>query len=70
MTYSGPISDGPPPREERARTRIVQFGKVGVGMGSTLAMVISWSKHASVLYAILHGFLGWLYVVWHVVTRG
>lgn len=73
MTWSGPISDGPPPRERsdapRTRTRIIQVGKAGIGFGSTLAMVISWSVHQSVLLAILHGFLGWLYVLWHVVTR-
>jgi hypothetical protein len=25
--------------------------------------------HKSILWAILHGFLGWLYVIWHAFTR-
>ena len=35
----------------------------GVSFGSALAITISWSVHHSILWAILQGFLGWLYVV-------
>lgn len=38
-------------------------------MGSALAMIISWSKSASVLWAIFHGILSWLYVIYYVITR-
>ena len=41
----------------------------GMSFGAVLAMVISWSIHKSVLYAIFHGILGWLYVIWYVLTR-
>jgi hypothetical protein len=41
----------------------------GIGMGSVIAIVISWSKNKSVLYAILHGFLSWLYVIYYVINR-
>jgi len=41
----------------------------GIGFGSCLAMVISWSLHHSVLWTILHGLLGWFYVVYYLVTR-
>ena len=41
----------------------------GVSMGSALAIVISWSKSGSVLWALFHGILSWLYVVYHVLTR-
>jgi hypothetical protein len=41
----------------------------GIGFGMALAMVISWSVHQSVLFAIFHGLLGWAYVVWYVLTR-
>lgn len=41
----------------------------GVGFGSALAIAISWSVHKSVLWAIIHGFLSWLYVIYYVVTR-
>lgn len=36
----------------------------GIGMGSALAMVISYTAHKSIGWAILHGLLSWLYVIW------
>jgi len=41
----------------------------GIGLGSAIAVAISWSLHKSILWAIIHGLLGWFYVVWHAVTR-
>lgn len=43
--------------------------KAGVSFGSALAMAISFHVHQSVLWAIVHGLLGWLYVLYYVVTR-
>lgn len=43
--------------------------KSGVGFGSALAMVISYTAHQSVLWAIIHGILSWFYVIYFVVTR-
>lgn len=43
--------------------------RTGISMGSALAMIISWSKSASVLWAIFHGILSWLYVIYYVITR-
>jgi hypothetical protein len=43
--------------------------KAGIGFGSALAITISWSVHGSLLLAIFHGILGWLYVVYYAVTR-
>lgn len=42
---------------------------MGVTMGSTLAIVISWSVHQSILWAIIHGFLSWFYVIYYALTR-
>tara|TARA_Y100000590_G_C15424994_1_gene902882 strand:- start:362 stop:520 length:159 start_codon:yes stop_codon:yes gene_type:complete len=39
----------------------------GISLGSAIAVTISWSLHGSVLWAIIHGILGWLYVLWHVI---
>ena len=39
----------------------------GISLGSAIAVTISWSLHGSVLWAIIHGVLGWLYVLWHVI---
>lgn len=36
-------------------------------IGTTLAVVISWSVHQSILWAMLHGFLGWFYVLYYAI---
>lgn len=41
--------------------------KKGIGFGSALAMVLSFHMHTSVFYAILHGLLGWLYVIYYLI---
>lgn len=41
----------------------------GIGLGSIIAVVASWSRNQSILLAILHGLLGWIYVVYFVLTR-
>jgi hypothetical protein len=43
--------------------------KSGVGFGSALAVVISYTAYKSVLWAIVHGILGWFYVGYFVLTR-
>lgn len=43
--------------------------KSGVGFGSALAMVISYSAYKSVLWAIVHGIFGWFYVGYYLLTR-
>ena len=47
----------------------VEIIKTGVSFGSALAIAISWHQHESVLWALLHGVLSWIYVIWHVITR-
>lgn len=37
----------------------------GIGMGSALAMVISWSIEHSIPWTIIHGIFGWFYVVYY-----
>ncbi len=41
----------------------------GLGFGSALAITISWSLNKSVLWAILHGILSWVYVVYYLIVR-
>ncbi|MCZ8019880.1 hypothetical protein [Novosphingobium sp.] len=41
----------------------------GIGLGSAIAVAISWSVNKSILWAILHGFFGWFYVIYHAFTR-
>lgn len=68
MSYSGPVMDSPPPRQT-ARVRSVQVAKAGVSFGSALAIAISWSIHHSIIWAIIHGFLSWVYIIWYAITR-
>lgn len=68
MSYSGPIMDGSP-QPQSAMGRSVQVAKAGVSFGSALAITISWSLHHSLLWAIVQGFFGWLYVVYYALTR-
>jgi len=42
-----------------------QVVKAGVSFGSALAMVISWTANKSLLWAIVHGLLSWLYVIYY-----
>jgi hypothetical protein len=68
MTNTGPVYDGEPPRA-RARARSAQVVKAGASFGSALAIAISWSEHHSILWAIVQGFLSWLYVLYYAITR-
>ena len=42
-----------------------QVVKACVSFGSALAMVISWTANKSLLWAIVHGLLSWLYVIYY-----
>lgn len=43
--------------------------KNGIGLGSVIAVVISWDRNKSILLAIIHGMLSWLYVIYYFFTR-
>jgi hypothetical protein len=43
--------------------------QVGIGLGSAIAVAISWSLHKSIIWAIVHGFFGWFYVAYYALTR-
>ena len=68
----GPEGDGGLSDEiEELRDRIENLergsagraGGIGVyGFGCALAISVSWSQHHSVIWAVLHGVLGWFYV--------
>lgn len=44
-----------------------EIGRQGISFGSALAMILSWSINRSVLWAVFHGILSWVYVVYFVV---
>lgn len=41
--------------------------RAGISFGTAMAIAISWSANKSVLWAILHGVLSWLYVIYYVI---
>lgn len=41
--------------------------KAGIGFGSALAITISWTANKSLFWAIIHGILSWVYVVYYAV---
>ncbi len=41
--------------------------RAGITFGSALAMVISYTTWRSVLWAIIHGLLSWVYVIYFVI---
>ena len=47
----------------------VEVVRQGISFGTALAIAISWSKNASILWAIFHGFLSWFYVIYYAVAR-
>ncbi len=42
----------------------------GVSFGAVLAMVISYVKWQSIGWAVLHGLLNWVYVIYYVIKYG
>ena len=43
--------------------------RTGIGLGSAIAVAISWNLHKSIIWAIIHGFFGWFYVIYYALTR-
>ena len=42
-----------------------EAARAGITMGSALAITISWSVNKSIIWAIIHGVLSWIYVVYY-----
>ncbi len=43
--------------------------RAGIGLGSAIAVAVSWSLNKSILWAIIHGVFGWFYVIYYMLTR-
>ncbi|RIJ37853.1 hypothetical protein D1627_08995 [Pontibacter oryzae] len=65
MCYLPLFAQGDSSTEEVGRTVI----KNGVGLGAVIAVVASWSRNASILWAILHGLFSWFYVIYFALSR-
>jgi hypothetical protein len=40
----------------------------GITFGTALAITISWSANHSILWAIIHGILSWIYVIYYLIV--
>ena len=55
-------------RDENGKTTVVEkAARSGITFGSALAMVISYTAWRSVGWAIFHGILGWVYVIYYIL---
>ena len=43
--------------------------QTGIGLGSVVAVVCSWDRNRSILWAILAGIFSWFYVIYFALTR-
>ncbi len=50
-------------------SRSGEAAKAGIGLGSAIAVAISWTQNQSILWAIFHGFISWIYVIYYALTR-
>ena len=46
-----------------------QAAQAGIGLGTAIAVAISWSVNKSIIWAAIHGFLSWFYVIYYALTR-
>ncbi len=43
--------------------------KSGITFGCILAIIISWSTNKSIIWAIIHGFFSWLYIIYFFIKH-
>jgi hypothetical protein len=41
----------------------------GIGLGSLIAVICSWERNRSIIWAIIAAFLSWIYVIYFALTR-
>ncbi len=50
-------------------TQTQTVAQTGIGLGSAIAVVCSWQRNRSILWAILAGVFSWFYVIYFAATR-
>ena len=46
-----------------------EIARTGIGFGTALAIAISWTSNNSILWAIIHGLLSWIYVLYFALFK-
>jgi hypothetical protein len=47
----------------------IEGAKYGISFGTALAIAISYTNNHSILWAIIHGFFSWLYVIYFALFK-
>lgn len=55
-------------RDNRIYTYRWEMARTGITFGTALAIAISWSINKSILWAIFHGLLSWVYVIYYAIA--
>jgi len=45
------------------------FAGSSIGFGAVLAIVMSWTANKAFFWALIHGLLGWIYVVYYLIFK-
>lgn len=69
MSHPEQKSDDNERIEKKMRDTGKSVARTGITFGSALAIAISWSLHKSILWACIHGFFSWFYVIYYAFTR-
>lgn len=54
-------------RPGKSESSAASVSKSGIGFGCALAMIISYTHWHSIGWAILHGLLNWVYVIYYII---
>lgn len=47
----------------------MEITRTGLSLGAVIAVVCSWQRNRSILWAIVAGLLSWIYVIYFALTR-
>lgn len=53
--------------DENGKKTVEKTVKTGISFGSALAMIISYTAYKSIGWAIVHGVLSWIYVIYYII---
>ena len=45
------------------------YSSAGIGIGTVIAIILSWEANHSILWCILHGIFGWFYVIYYLLCK-
>lgn len=64
--YTQQYTDGNGTTHTVSKT-VKNTAKAGISFGSCLAMIISYTTWHSIFWAIIHGLLSWIYVIYFII---